>query len=351
MQQRLSRHRRMVVMTEGQLGLFEAKTAASVIRYRHQDVVAVLDSERRGEPMAKFLPWGHDIPIVGSVEEALALEPDALLVGIAPMGGQLPQRMRAHLIAAIEAGLEVVSGLHVALAGDGQIGQLARQRGVRIWDVRETGDFSLVSTGRAASLPVKRVLTVGTDCVVGKMVAALELTEMAKAAGWDAALVPTGQTGIMIAGWGMAVDRVISDFVSGAAEWLVSQVADRQVCFIEGQGSLGHPGYSGVALGLLHGSCPDALVMCHRPGRDRHHGIEARVAPLAEQIELTEALAALVHPCKVVGLCINTAEMGQTEARRAIDQAAEQTGLPAVDVLRDGCDPLIEALAPALGMA
>jgi len=350
MQRRLSRHRRMVVMTEGQLGLFEAKTAASVIRYRHQDVVAVLDSERRGEPVAKFLPWGHDIPIVGSIGEALALAPDALLVGIAPIGGQLPQQMRGHLLAAIEAGLEIVSGLHVALERDSQIGQLARQQGVRIWDVRETGDFSLVSTGRAATLPVKRVLTVGTDCVVGKMVAALELTEAAKAAGWDAVFVPTGQTGIMIAGWGMAVDRVISDFVGGAAEWLVNQVADRQVCLIEGQGSVGHPGYSGVALGLLHGSCPDALVMCHRPGRDRHHGMEAPVAPLAEQIELTEALAALVHPCKVVGLCINTANMEEVQAREAIDQAAEQTGLPAVDVLRDGCDPLVKALGPVLDL-
>jgi uncharacterized NAD-dependent epimerase/dehydratase family protein len=340
----------MVVMTEGQLGLFSAKTAAAVIRYRRDDVVAVLDSQHRGQKVEQFLPWGHGIPIVGAIGEALALQPDALLIGIAPMGGQLPDRMRRHVVEAIEARLEIVSGLHVMLAADAQIGGLARQRGVRIWDVRDTGDFATVATGRAAELKVKRVLAVGTDCVVGKKVAALELTDAARKVGLDAAFVPTGQTGIMIAGWGLAVDRVISDFVAGAAEWLVQQVADRQVCFIEGQGSIEHPGYSAVALGLLHGCCPQAMLMCHRPGRESHHGIEAPIAPLAEQIAVSERLARFLHPCRVVGLCINTAGMDDAAARRAIEQCAQETQLPAVDVLRNGCGPLIEVLTAELGL-
>ena len=182
------------------------------------------------------------------------------------------------------------------------------------------------------------------------MVAALELTDAATRAGWNAAFVPTGQTGIMIAEWGISVDRVISDFVNGAAEWLVQQVADRQICFVEGQGSIAHPGYSAVTVGMMHGCCPDAIIMCHRPGRDAHIDLGEPVVPLVEQIEMVDKLASMVYPTTVVGLTMNTGDMPEDEANRAVEDAVAQTGLPAVDVIRHGCDPLIGALRKTLDL-
>jgi uncharacterized NAD-dependent epimerase/dehydratase family protein len=342
--------RRMVVLTDGQLDPFGAKTATSVIYYRGEHVVAVLDTHRAGERLEGLIGWGEGTPIVASIEEALPLKPDALLIGIAPIGGQLPDAWRAHIIAAIRNGLAIISGLHVMLREDEELAGLAREHGVELLDVRDPGPFDRVADGRAADLPVKRVLTIGTDCAIGKMVTALELTAAARRAGWDAAFVPTGQTGIMIEGWGIAVDRVISDFAAGAAEWLCEQVADRQVAFIEGQGSMTHPGYSGVSLSLLHGSCPDAMIVCHQPGRTRHVGVGKRSPSLIEHIELYERLAATRYSCRVCGVALYTAGLTESDARAAIDATLQETSLPTTDILRFGAEPLIGALRGALGL-
>jgi uncharacterized NAD-dependent epimerase/dehydratase family protein len=343
-------YRRMIVLTDGQLSTFGAKTACSVIRYRGDHVVAVLDPQKKGQRLEDILGWGEGIPIVASVDEALDLDPDSLLIGIAPVGGKLPEAWRAYIVAALERGINIISGLHMMLNQDEQLAGLARQHGADLIDVRDPGPFDRVAVGRAAELPVKRVLTIGTDCAIGKMVTALELTAAGRRAGWDAAFVATGQTGIMIEGWGIAVDRVISDFAAGAAEWLCEQVADRQVAFIEGQGSITHPGYSGVSLSLLHGSCPDALVICHQPGRTHHRGVQKASASLQEHIELCERLASARHPCRVCGVALHTAGMTDSDARVAIEATAERTSLPVTDVVRYGCDPLIRALRGELGL-
>lgn len=341
---RWTKCKRMIVLADGKLDPFGSKTACSVVRYRADDVVAVLDSKRTGERLEDIIGWGRGIPIVASVAEALALKPDSLLIGIAPIGGQLPSAWRAHILAAIEHGMTIISGLHVMLRDDAEIAGSARRHGVELLDVRDPGAFDRVADGRAADLPVKRVLTIGTDCAIGKMVTALELTAAARRVGWDAAFVATGQTGIMVEGWGIAVDRVISDFAAGAAEWLCEQVRDRQIAFIEGQGSITHPGYSGVALSLLHGACPGALIICHQPGRTHHHGVEKVSASLVEHIALNEQLANTRHPCRVVGVALYTAHLPEADARRIIDTTADETSLPVSDVVRFGCDPLIDAL-------
>ncbi|MBN1342907.1 MAG: DUF1611 domain-containing protein [Phycisphaerae bacterium] len=340
-------YRRMVILTDGQLSSLGAKTASSLIRYRREHVVAVLDPQHVGQPLEGLIGWGQGIPVIASIEQALAFEPDSLLIGIAPIGGKLPDAWRTHLTAAIRHGMSIVSGLHMLLRDDDELSEQARKHGVELLDVRDPGPFDRVAVGMAAELPVKRVLTVGTDCAVGKMVATLELRAAARRVGWDAAFVATGQTGIMIEGWGIAVDRVISDFTAGAAEWLCEQVADRQIAFIEGQGSITHPGYSGVSLGLLHGACPDALIVCHQPGRDHHHGVEKRSASLLDHIALNERLANARHPCRVCGVSLYTAGMSDEDARAAIKATAAETGLPTTDVVRFGCDPLIESLREA----
>ena len=343
--------RRMIVLTDGQLTPFGAKTAFSVVRYRGDHVAAVLDPHHAGERLEDHMGWGQGIPIVASVEEAMRYGPDSLLVGVAPIGGQLPSGWRGYITSAIKHGLGIISGLHMMLREDEELAALARKHGADLLDVRDPGAFDRVADGRAAGLSVKRVLTVGTDCAIGKMVTALELTAAARRAGWDAAFVATGQTGIMIEGWGIAVDRVISDFAAGAAEWLCEQVADRQIAFVEGQGSITHPGYSGVTLSLLHGSCPDALIMCHQPGRTEHRGVEQPSASLAEHIALSESLANTRHPCRVCGVALYTTGMSDDEARAAIDAAADETSLPVTDIVRFGCDPLIDALGERLGLA
>jgi uncharacterized NAD-dependent epimerase/dehydratase family protein len=340
--------RRLVILTEGEFGPHHAKTAWGVIRYGLDPIVAVLDSTIAGRNVTEWLP-GHDIPIVATLEEALAFPdpPDTLLIGIAPTGGKLPDSWRATILEAIEAGMEVHSGLHTFLGDDPEFSAAAAAEGVRIVDYRRPPERHETAVGRR-HLPGKRViLTVGTDCAIGKMSVALELRKAALAAGDRAVFVPSGQTGMMIDGWGVAVDRVISDFLQGTVEWLVEQGEARgDWIIVEGQGSLDHPAYSSVTLGLIHGATPHAMVLVHKPGLANHdfdHLPEVRfpIAPVSEFIRIHEAVAGLVAPSKVVAVALNTMLYpDEAEARRIIDEIAAETGLPTDDPVRFGADRL-----------
>ncbi len=344
-------YRRLLILTEGRLGVFSSKTGTSVLRYRPGDCVGVLDSVHAGKSLAGLLEGVPDVPIVATIAEAMHLRPDAILIGIAPVGGALPDAMRRHLVDALQAGLSIISGLHVSLSQDPQLAELAEVHGVKIHDVRDPGPIQHIARGRARYVRAKRVLTVGTDCAVGKMVASLELRREACRQGLDAAFVATGQSGIMIEGWGIAVDHVISDFTPGAVELLVQHVADRQVCFIEGQGSIAHPAYSCVTLALVHGACPDAMVLCHRPGRRFHSDWEdCPIAPIEQQIALYERMTDPIHPCRVAAVAVNTVGMAPDNAARAVREATERTGLPAADPIRDGCERLLTAVRAAIGL-
>jgi len=196
------------------------------------------------------------------------------------------------------------------------------------------------------------VLTVGTDCNVGKMTAQLQLTRRLNERGIRTRFVATGQTGIMIEGWGIAVDAVVADFVAGAAERLVLEGArNADVVLVEGQGSINHPGYSGVTLGLMHGSCPDALILCHQCTReyigDYREAAWLRIPPLTEYIRLYETIGSAVHPTKVIGISLNTYDMTDGDARRACEAAARDTGLPATDPVRFDPTPLVDAVVSA----
>jgi uncharacterized NAD-dependent epimerase/dehydratase family protein len=345
--------RRYVVFAPGAFAGREAKTAHGVIAYSHDVTVAVVDPQHAGKRVRDVVPYlDSDAPIVATVRESLAYGPTALLIGIAPPGGKLPLAYRGEIAFALQAKLEVVNGLHAFLNDDQEFRALADAHDSRIWDLRIPPAAPLFS-GAAYDVPSRIVLTVGSDCAVGKMTAALELTQAARAAGAAAEFVPTGQTGIAIAGWGTAIDRVIADFASGAAEQLVLE-GDRRtgardgLLFVEGQGGIAHPGYAPVTLALLYGCAPDALVLVHLVTRRTIDGHDIPLPGYRTLIRTYEGLCANVKPARVVAVALNTSGLDDDAARAAIDDAREQTGLPCDDLVRFGADALYAAIAGGL---
>jgi uncharacterized NAD-dependent epimerase/dehydratase family protein len=340
---------RFLIVADGDFGPMTSKTANSVIRYLPHRTVGVLDRSQAGKSVQEVLGFGGSLPIVGSMRAGLELGPTAVLIGIAPQGGKLPEEWRTWLAQALDAGCDLWNGLHTHLGDDPMLSAKARAVGARIFDLRKPPPDLPVASGAAKSVTPYVVLTVGTDCNVGKMTAQLQLTNQLNAAGLQTRFVPTGQTGIMIEGWGIAADAVVADFIAGAAERLVLQGSENaDIVLVEGQGSINHPGYSGVTLGLLHGSCPDALILCHQPSReyigDYREAAWLRIPPLREYIRLYETMAAAVHPAKVIGISLNTYDLSDEAARRICEAATKETGLPATDPVRFDAKPLLDAV-------
>ena len=316
------------------------KTLRGVLRYRRESVVAILDTTHAGETM-------DGVPIVGTVDDALQYEPDTALVGVVTQGGRFPADWRALLQECVRKGLDLENGLHVRLTDDPELVKLAREHGQRLSDLRQPPDDLSTATGANLGVDATIVLTVGSDCAIGKMTATCELDLAARKRGLRSVFVPTGQTGIAIAGWGIAVDAVVSDFLAGAAERLVVEGAGRgDLLWVEGQGAILHPIYSGVTLGLIHGSAPHLYVLCHEVGRTHVEG-DATHSPLAslpELIDLHERMSLKLRPAKVVCIALNTSFVSEEEGREAIAAAEEETGLPADDPVRFGAEKLLDAV-------
>lgn len=333
--------RRVLVLAEGRSGdPHFGKTARGVIRYRPQDVVAVLDSQRPGEELEGFA-------IVGNVADALRYEPTVALVGVATQGGRFPPAWRELLKDCIANSLDVESGLHEFISDDPELTALAAQHGVELRDLRKAPAGLNVPTGANLTHDARTILTVGSDCAIGKMTVCLELDREARSRGVHSEFVPTGQTGIAIAGWGISVDAVVADFIAGAAEQLVLEGVKRggDVLFVEGQGSLLHPAYSGVTLGLIHGSAPHAYVLCHQAGETVVDGDERFPIPsLTELIELHERMSLLARPARVEAIALNTRMLDDDAAHRAVEDAERETGLPADDPVRFGPARLVDGL-------
>lgn len=344
---------RYLILAEGLFGPESSKTANSAIRYLPDRVAAVVDSRLAGSTAGEVLGFGGEIPIVGSFAEGARHGPNALLIGIAPQGGRLPESWRATLRAALEAGMDVVSGLHSHLNDDPELAALARAGGGRIHDLRRAPDDLPVATGRAREVDALTVLTMGTDCNLGKMTAALQIRDALRERGVRVAFAATGQTGILIEGRGIAVDAVPADFIAGAAERLVLEAAaDHDVVLVEGQGSLVHPGYSGVTLGLLHGAMPDAMILCHQPSRRTPYstggGYGWMTLPgVVEMVEISEGAIAPLRESRVIGIALNTHDLSEEEAREAAERTAEETGLPVTDPVRWDAEPLAKAVIQA----
>src|SRR6266566_2940674 len=343
---------RIAILAEGAFTWRSAKTATGVIRYGKDPVVAVIDSTHAGKDVSQALDAdiGIGIPIVQDIHEALTYQPDTLMIGIAPVGGALPSSWRWQLLTAIEAGLDIISGLHFFISEDEELCSAAERRGVMIWDVRRPPDQNRVAQFIPHRPGSYTILMVGSDCATGKMTAALEMDQEAARRGLNSAFVATGQTGIMISGNGLPVDRIISDFVAGMVEEMVLDFTNKyDWVFVEGQGALNHPGYSSVTLGLIHGSMPDAMIFCHIAGATVIESYTyCQLPSLARMIQINEEMVNFIRPerpCKVVGLALVTHHMGEQEARKALKQAEDETGLPATDVFRFGAGVLMDALS------
>lgn len=322
-----------------------AKTAVGVLRYGDYDVTAVLDRDRAGGRVNEYLPGVSDAPIVSGMTDVE--EADALLIGIAPIGGGFDESWREDVENALSRGCDVISGLHYFLSEDPEFVSLAAENDCELWDVRKPDDDLTVSQGVAKDVDAEVILTVGTDCSVGKMTVSLELARAAQERGIDAGFVPTGQTGIMIEGWGNPIDRVVSDFTAGAVEEMILEEGDEHdYLFVEGQGTIIHPAYSAVTCGILHGSMPDSLVLCHAAGREEIHGYEEfDIPPMDTYVDLYEGLAAPVHETAVAAGALNTMDIAEDgSARNAVDEYAADLGVPATDPVRFDSDEVLEAL-------
>ena len=344
----MSRPRRLLILAEGRSGdPHYGKTAHGVLRYRPEHVVAVLDSTRAGVDQNGF-------PVVASVADALPYGPTAALVGVATQGGRFPPAWRELLKDAIRAGLDVENGLHEFVTRDDELVALAREHGVELRDLRRPPDGLNVPTGANLTHGGTTVLTVGSDCAIGKMTVALELDREARRRGIASEFIPTGQTGIAIAGWGIAVDAVVSDFIAGAAEQLVVEGVSRggELLFVEGQGSVLHPAYSGVTLGLIHGSAPHAYVLCHMAGEEVvDENPQFPMPSLRELVDLHEQLSLIARRATVHVIALNTRHLDEAAARRAVETAEAETGLPADDPVRFGAAKLVDALEPLVRAA
>jgi len=333
---------RFVILTEGYSNPVTAKTGASVIRYREADVVAVLDAENAGRKAVDILGAGESIPVVATLAEATGA--NTMLIGTAPTGGRLPDRWRAAISEALKTGLDIVSGLHDFIGDDEGFVTLAKENGAQIFDVRRNEETG-VSIGQPLGDDYLRIHTVGHDCSIGKMVVTLELERALKSDGHDAKFLATGQTGIMVSGEGVPIDTVVADFVAGAAERLVLKNKDHDILLIEGQGSLAHPMYSAVTLGLLRGSQPQGLILCFEAGREECGGIPGRkLHNLPTLKNAYETVAHLVHPTEVIGIAMNGRKLTVEQAEAEKSRIREKMSLPVCDVFRDGPADLVEAV-------
>ena len=320
-----------------------AKTARGVMRYRRESVVAMLDSKRAGET-------DDGVPIVGSVEDALPYTPDTALVGVVTQGGHFPGDWQELLKTCVSHGLDLENGLHVRLHDIPGLPELAAQHGVELRDLREPPPDLSTATGENLEVNATIVLTVGSDCAIGKMTATCELDLEARKRGLKSVFVPTGQTGIAIAGWGISVDAVVSDFLAGAAERLVVEGGKRgDLLWVEGQGAILHPIYSGVTVGLMHGSAPHLYVLCHEVGRTVVEGdpTASPIVGLRELIDLHERMSLKLRPATVACIALNSSGVSDEDAGKAIATAEEETGLPADDPVRFGAGKLLDAVLNA----
>jgi uncharacterized NAD-dependent epimerase/dehydratase family protein len=278
-----------------------------------------------------------------TIADARAKGAKTMVVGVVNAGGVLPDHWVSKIVEALDQGLDVATGLHKRLGSIPEIAEAAKRNGRKLHDVRFT-DMTF-ATGKGSKRQGLRLLAVGTDCSVGKKYTTLALDKEMRARGMKSDFRATGQTGVLISGRGIALDAVIADFIAGAAEWLSPANDPDHWDVIEGQGSLFHPSFAGVTLGLLHGAQPDAFVVCHEPTRTKMRGVEHALPTIAEVIDRTVVEGRLTNPkIACVGIAINTEHLAETEALALLERTGKEHGLPCVDPIRTGTGPIVDLL-------
>ena len=338
--------RRLAILADGHLDFHFGKTATGVIRYRPGDVVAVIEPRFAGQTTQSALGFGGGIPIVSSLDEALIYKPDALLIGVATRGGLIPPEWLPALHRAIDNRLDIISGLHQFLSDDPDLARAAAAAGIQLVDVRKPPTELAVAEGTPHT-PGRTVITmVGADCAVGKMSVALDIQAEAARRGLDVGFVATGQTGMMIAGDGIPLDRIIGDFMSGAVEReVLAATKDHEIVIVEGQGSLLHPAYSGVTLALIHGSQPNGMILTVMPARETIEDYAIEIPTVETLVEMHEAAASWVKPAPVIAIAVNSLGLSPERSDHIIESIRVETGLPATDTFRHGAGILVDAVA------
>jgi uncharacterized NAD-dependent epimerase/dehydratase family protein len=336
--------RKIVILAEGKIGMKTSKTAIGIIRYSDDEVVGVIDSTNAGNDLEKLVGVGKGIPIIKNIEESLKNKPDALVIGIAPRGGGLPEEFRDTIKTAIRSGLDIISGLHFFLKNDNEIKELAEKNKVKLIDLREIPENISVAKGIWKDIKAKVLLTVASDCNIGKKTTLLEVYKEFQKYNPRTAFIGTGQTSIYIYNKGIAVDQVIADYVSGAIESEIQKYADdNDFIFVEGQGALTHQGYSAVTLGLMHGTQPDAMILVHGLQRD-HDDYNNKIPDLKKLISFHEQSINFFKKSKVIAIGINSFSLSEEYTREKIKEIEDYTGLPADDVIRYGPEKLTKAV-------
>lgn len=340
---RVAEHRIAILLHEGIRGK-HGKTGLAFLRYGEVPVVAAIDAECAGESLTGLTGIEKNVPIVANLKEALSYNPNVLLVGIAPSGGALPEAWWEEVKQAQEAGLSLVNGLHTPMATKFE----SLRAGQWIWDIRQEPQGLNIGSGKARSLGCQRILTVGTDMAIGKMSTSIELHRAAQRKGIKSKFLATGQAGIMIGGTGIALDAVRVDFAAGAVEQMVlTHANDCDLLFVEGQGSLLHPG-STATLPLIRGSQPTGLILVHRAQQKHIRDLpDVLIPPLAEVVHLYETVArgaGSFAEVKVVAIALNTFHLDADSAKAEIEKVRQETGLPCTDVVRFGADSLLDKI-------
>jgi uncharacterized NAD-dependent epimerase/dehydratase family protein len=336
--------RRIVILAEKKFGPMTSKMANSAIRYLTEEIIAVIDSANAGKTVEDVLGFGGDIPIYGILDESFRHNPNTLLIGISPPGGKFPSGWYPLIINAIQNKLHIISGLHEYLSDIAEFAVLAEKYRVRIVDLRKNTKPNILARGIARKFRSKIILTVGTHGNVGKMTTTIELVREMQDRGKSADWVATGQIGILIKGKGVPIDSIKGDFISGNVEAAVASTDGKyEYVFVEGQGSLQHLGYSAAALGLLHGTLPDAMILCHRTNIGvSEFGVNTD--DLNKMIGMHEELVSLVKPSKVVGISLNTYNLTEEKSRSLINDIQKNTGLPTTDPIKYGAGNITDGI-------
>ncbi|MFD7161135.1 DUF1611 domain-containing protein [Kribbella sp. NPDC059898] len=345
---------RIAIHAERVFAAHGPKLAQATLRYRRDEVVAVVDSAHAGRTVADITGDEQTarIPVVADIEAALPHGPDTLLIGISLLRTWIPEDLRRDVLTALASGLDVVSGLHHALGADAEIAKVAAFHGRSIRDLRHPSrdDFEVVPTRRREGAGWV-TLTVGSDASVGKMTTSLELDRSAGSRGLSSVVVATGQTGLFLVDRGFPADHLVADFVPSVACQETSSAAHlADLVFVEGQGALTHPLYSNGTLALLHGADPDALILCHRAGATEIAGVPGRrLPPLADLIAIHEQAATWcsARAPRVVGIALDTSRIDPAAARHEVEGVGAALGLPVSDPVRFGADVLLAAVLAA----
>lgn len=348
------------LLVEGATDIFQAKTASALLRYRPNDVSFLIDGTHNSQKLNIFSS-APNTKVVKSVNE-VKTEADVLIICMVLPEGTIPSRWIEEINSALKNNIDIINPLHIdfgtipeisSALGGVSINSTEYKTGFNnskavIYNIRVVpNDLELFSL-KVLSTKAKRVLTVGSDCNIGKMLTTLELDKLAKKRGLDSGFIATGQIGILIKGSGIAIDRVICDFLPGAVERLILAEKDRDILFVEGQGSIFQPIYSGVTLGLIHGTAPDAMVLCHVPSRKKLRYTDIDILDYKTMIRMHEEISSIVNKTKVVGISLNCFDLTDAQAMDAIKKAEDETGLPATDPVKFGSEKTIKAVTEYL---